>query len=132
VTNTAQLSTTDVVARYKSLADIERGFKMLKSDIEIGPVYHRLPDRIRAHAYICFIALVLARVMRARLHQTPVPNVRSPERALSVLRRIQTHKVTFEGQTPVTGISAMDAEQTAVVASLKVKKPAADLVYVNL
>jgi len=54
------------------------------------------------------------------------------ERALSVLRRIQTHKVTFEGQAPVTGISAMDAEQTAVMASLKVKKPAADLVYVNL
>lgn len=132
VTNTAQLSTADVIARYKSLADIERGFKMLKSDIEIGPVYHRLPDRIRAHAYICFIALVLARVMRARLHQTPVPDVRSPERALSVLRRIQTHKVTFEGQMPITGISAMDAEQTAVLASLKVKKPAADVAYVNL
>ena len=30
--------------------DIERGFKVLKSEIEIGPVYHRLPERIRAHA----------------------------------------------------------------------------------
>ena len=105
---------------------------MFKSDIEIGPVYHRLPDRIRAHAYICFIALVLARVMRARLYQNPVPDVCSPERALSVLRRIQTHKVTFDGQTPITGISAIDAEQTAVLASLKVKKPTADVEYVNL
>ncbi|NYT80955.1 hypothetical protein H0A70_05535 [Alcaligenaceae bacterium] len=51
---------------------------------------------------------------------------------MSVLRRIQTHKVTFEGQMPITGISAMDAEQTAVLASLKVKKPAADVAYVNL
>ncbi|MFW8567400.1 IS1634 family transposase, partial [Orrella sp. 11846] len=59
VTNTKDIDVVDVVARYKSLADIERGFKLLKSDIEIGPVYHRLPDRIRAHAYICFIALVL-------------------------------------------------------------------------
>lgn len=132
VTNTAQLSAAQVIARYKSLADIERGFKMLKSDIEIGPVYHRLPDRIRAHAYICFIALVLARVMRARLHENPVPEVRSPERALSVLRRIQTHRVTFGSQTPMAGISAIDAEQAAVLASLKIKKPTVDVAYMNL
>ena len=44
---------------YKSLADIERGFRVLKSDIEIAPVFHRLPDRIRAHALIFFLALVL-------------------------------------------------------------------------
>ena len=132
VTNVKDLVPEEIVKRYKSLADIERGFKMLKSDIEIGPVYHRLPDRIRAHAYICFIALVLARVMRARLHRTPVPDVQSPERALSMLRKIQTHKVTFDAQTPITGISAIDTEQTAVLASLEVKKPTADVAYVNL
>ena len=48
VTNT-ETPAADVVAHYKSLADIERGFRVLKSDIEIGPVYHRLPERIRAH-----------------------------------------------------------------------------------
>ena len=51
----------------KSLADIERGFKVLKSELGIGPVYHRLPERIRAHASICFMALILHRVMRMRL-----------------------------------------------------------------
>ena len=55
VTNTSE-SAAEVVQRYKSLVDIERGFRVLKSDIEIGPVYHRLPQRIRAHALICFIA----------------------------------------------------------------------------
>ena len=30
--------------RYKSLADIERGFRVLKSELEIGPMYHRLPE----------------------------------------------------------------------------------------
>ena len=67
VTNTADLDPAEVIARYKSLADIERGFRVLKSEIEIAPVFHRLPDRIRAHALICFIALVLYRVMRMRL-----------------------------------------------------------------
>ena len=66
VTNT-DAPADEVVQRYKSLADIERGFRVLKSDIEIGPVYHRLPQRIRAHALICFIALILYRVLRMRL-----------------------------------------------------------------
>ncbi len=64
VTNSPDLSPPEVVRRYKSLADIERGFRMLKSEIEIGPVFYRLPDRIRAHASICFLALILYRVMR--------------------------------------------------------------------
>ena len=39
VTNTADLAPEEVVKRYKSLADIERGFRVLKSEIEIGPIY---------------------------------------------------------------------------------------------
>jgi transposase len=85
-------SREDVVGRYKSLADIERGFRVLKSEIEIGPVYHRLPDRIRAHASICFMALILYRVMRSRLKAGE--SHLSPERALAKLRRIQ-HQKTF-------------------------------------
>lgn len=50
VSNTPDLSPKNVVDRYKSLADIERGFRVLQSELEIGPVYHRLPERIKAHA----------------------------------------------------------------------------------
>ena len=42
VTNVADLSAGQIVERYKSLADIERGFKVLKSEIEIAPVFHRI------------------------------------------------------------------------------------------
>jgi transposase len=34
------LTPVEVVTRYKSLADIERGFRVLKSEIEIGPIHH--------------------------------------------------------------------------------------------
>lgn len=123
VTNVPDLTPQAVVSRYKSLADIERGFKVLKSEIEIGPVYHRLPERIRAHAMICFIALAMQRVLRMRLREQPVPDVASPERALSILRRIQTHRVVLAGGKSITGISNMDAEQLAILKSLRVKKP---------
>jgi hypothetical protein len=59
VTNATDLTAPAVVDRYKALADIERGFRVLKSEIDIGPVYHRLPEHIRAHAQICFMAVAL-------------------------------------------------------------------------
>jgi transposase len=68
VANVADLSPVEVNQRYKSMADIKPGFRVLKLEIEIGPIHHRLPDRIRAHATIGFIALILYRVMRGRLH----------------------------------------------------------------
>ena len=65
VTAVADLDARQIVARFKSLALMQRGFHVLKS--EIAPLFHRLPDRIRAHVSICFMALVLNRVMRQRL-----------------------------------------------------------------
>jgi transposase len=83
ITNAPDLTATDAVARYKDLADIERGFRVLKSDIEIAPVHHRLPDRIRAHALVCFRGLVLYRVMRMRLKAKG--HSASPRTALDLL-----------------------------------------------
>ena len=121
VTNAADLSPSEVVARYKSLADIERGFRVLKSEIEIGPIHHRLPDRIRAHATICFIALILHRVMRTRLRAASP--MCSPERALATLRRIQHHRVCINAAQPVAGLSSITQEQAAILAALELKKP---------
>jgi Transposase len=101
VTNVQDLKPEKVVSRYKSLADIERGFKVLKSELEIGPVYHRLPERIRAHAAICFMALILHRVMRSRLRASHTGL--TPERALEQLRRIQHHRVRSMAPHPYLG-----------------------------
>lgn len=121
VTNTADLAPDEVVKRYKSLADIERGFRVLKSEIENGPIYHRLPDRIRAHAAICFMALILYRVMRARSRASDTKL--SPERALSKLRRIQHHRVMLNDTEPVTEISTINQEQADILSALTIKKP---------
>lgn len=122
VTNAADLSPREVVDRYKSLADIERGFRVLKSEIEIGPVYHRLPDRIRAHAAICFMALILYRVMRMRLQAAN--SELSPARALAMLNRIQHHRIVIDQTKSVAGLSTISQEQAQVLSALKVRKPA--------
>jgi transposase len=125
VTNVQDMTAADVVQRYKSLADIERGFRVLKSEIEIAPVFHRLPERIKAHASICFMALILYRVMRQRLKLAG--SELSPEAALADLRRIQRHTVSIDSGTPIHGVSAVQPRQADVLAALKIKKPTYDV-----
>jgi len=124
VTNVTDLAAAEVVQRYKALADIERGFKVLKSEIEIAPVFHRLPERIKAHASICFMALILYRAMRQRLKLAG--SDLSPEAALAKLRRVQRHRIRINDGEPVSGISTISDEQAAVMASLKLRKPSPD------
>ena len=121
VTNVVDLSPTQVVQRYKSLADIERGFRVLKSEIEIAPVYHRLPERIKAHAFVCFLALIIYRVMRQRLKLAN--SDLSPEKALAQLKRIQRHQVRINQAAPITGISTISNDQAKVLETLNIKKP---------
>jgi transposase len=120
VTSLSDMAPEEIVARYRSLADIERGFRVLKSEIEIAPVYHRLPDRIRAHALICFLALVLYRILRMRLKaaQSPV----SPSRLLKSLSRIQKHTVHV-GANAYHGITRPEAEQLDLFRTLNIELP---------
>jgi transposase len=124
VTNVQDLKPAEIVWRYKALADIERGFRVLKSEIEIAPVYHRLPQRIRAHAMLCFMALIVYRVMRQRLMLAK--SELTPEKALVQLRRIQRHSVTINAGTPINGISTINAQQSNVFTALNLKKPTQD------
>lgn len=121
VSNVQDMTPADVLARYKSLADIERGFRVLKSEIEIAPVFHRLPERIRAHASICFMALIVYRIMRQRLKAAG--SQLSPEAALAQLRRIQYHSVSIDGAAPVHGTSTINPRQSEVLTALNIKKP---------
>jgi transposase len=121
VTNVADLTPPEVVQRYKALADIERGFRVLKSEIEIAPVYHRLPERIRAHALVCFLALIVYRVMRQRLKLAK--SDLSPERALAELRKIQSHRVRINKAEPISGISTINDSQADVLQALNIRKP---------
>ena len=120
VTNTATPA-AQVVQRYKSLADIERGFRVLKSDIEIGPVYHRLPQRIRSHALVCFMALILYQVMRMRL--TAAQRSESPATLLEQLKRIHQQTVqTTDGKT-LTGLTEITPAQKSLFAALELALP---------
>jgi transposase len=69
-TSDPDLSAEDVALSYKNPLEAERGFRDLKSTIELRPVFHRLEPRIRAHVLLCWLALLLIRVVERRAGQT--------------------------------------------------------------
>src|SRR6266567_779809 len=57
--STAAMSSQEVVGHYKGLAEVERAFRSLKSvDLKVRPIYRHQPDRVRAHVFLCMLAIM--------------------------------------------------------------------------
>jgi len=54
-----KLPAGDIALGYKQLLEVERGWRDMKTVLDLRPVYHRLEQRIRAHVILCWLALLL-------------------------------------------------------------------------
>jgi transposase len=61
----AQMDAPSCVRNYKSLAQVERAFRSLKTvDLKVRPIHHRKADRVRAHILLCMLAYYVEWHMR--------------------------------------------------------------------
>jgi hypothetical protein len=109
------LSAEDIALGYKQLLQVERGWRDMKSVLDLRPVYHHLEDRIRAHVLLRWLALLLARVAETATGRT-WPAIRAD------LDRL--HTITFTGPA---GTFRQTTELTKVqrdlLAALKLDRP---------
>lgn len=75
-TSDKSLSAEDIALGYKQLMEVERAFRTLKSTLSLRPVYHTKDDRIRSHVMLCWLALLLVRVVELETGMT-WPKVRA-------------------------------------------------------
>jgi transposase len=114
-TSDPDLSAEDVALGYKNLLEAERGFRDLKSTLELRPVFHRIEPRIRAHVLLCWLALLLVRVAERRTGLT--------------WRRINTelgrvHTVTLHGPAgSVEQTTTLTDVQTGILGACGVASP---------
>jgi hypothetical protein len=101
----AQLTTPATVTAYQNLAYLERDFRSIKTDdLDLRPIHHYLPGRVRAHVLICMLASYLVWHLRTTLAEltytdehppTPdnpvAPATRSPAAATKASRHHTTH-----------------------------------------
>jgi hypothetical protein len=91
LTNT-QLHKNIVIEKYHELWQIEKTFRIAKSDLEIRPIYHQLKRRIEAQICIAFAACKIYKELERQLKQSN--SSLSPERAIDILKTI--YSVEFE------------------------------------
>jgi IS4 transposase len=114
-TSDPDLSAEDVALGYKNLLEAERGFRDLKSTLELRPVFHRVERRIRAHVLLCWLALLLIRVAERQTGQTW-------RRIALELQRL--HLVTLTGTTGTAQhTTALTAPQRDILTALRIDPP---------
>jgi Transposase DDE domain len=64
------MTAADIAEGYKGLYDAERGFRDMKSTIDLRPVHHHKDERIRAHVQLCWLALLILRVAEVETGDT--------------------------------------------------------------
>lgn len=67
VSSEIDMADEEIIDHYRGLWKIEDSFRVLKSDLEGRPVYVRLADRIEGHFLLCFVALLMTRMLEKKL-----------------------------------------------------------------
>jgi hypothetical protein len=114
-TSDPTLSAADVATGYKQLLEVERGWRDMKTTLDLRPVHHRKEQRIRAHVLLCWLSLLLVRI--------------AEQAAGDTWRNLRTelekcHLVRFAGPTgDVLQRTELTARQAAIFKSLAVPEP---------
>lgn len=83
-----QMDGPAIVAAYQDLYQVERSFRMVKSDLRARPIFHQLRDSIEAHLTIVFAALAISREAQQRTGA-------SIKKILNTLRPLRTATITI-------------------------------------
>jgi transposase len=67
ITSEIHKSDEEIINKYHGLSRIEDSFRITKSDLEGRPVFVRTPEHINAHFLICFVSLVMYRIIQYKI-----------------------------------------------------------------
>ncbi|MFP4105589.1 MAG: transposase [Phycisphaerae bacterium] len=112
LTNT-KLSPDAVIENYGQLWQIERAFRISKTDLRIRPMYHYRRRRIEAHVLVAFVAYTIYKELERRLGQAGM--TMSPKRAAELTQTM--YEMTFRlpnDPQDYRKLLQMDPEQQAL------------------
>jgi len=97
-----------VIGAYHQLSEIERSFRMSKSDLQARPIYHHQRDSIEAHLTIVFAALAVSRWIEARTGWSIRKSVRTARRYRTIQIQAGSHVITAADPVPDDLRQALD------------------------
>ena len=119
------MDAADCVRNYKALANVERAFRSLKTiDLKVRPIHHRTADRVRAHIFLCMLALYVEWHMREAWRElmfadtdqaakTTRDPVAAAKRSQAALAKVARH--ALDDGTPAHSFATLLAELGTIV-----------------
>ena len=95
---------TEVITKYHDLWNVEKSFRMSKSDLDARPMFNRKRDAIEAHLTIVFAALAVAHAIQSRTGL-------SIAKVVKQLRPLRTATITINGATQAFPPAIPDPER---------------------
>jgi len=100
----ARLDAPDVVRAYKQLKEVERDFRVLKGpQLEIRPIHHRLEHRVRAHVFLCTLALYVEWHLRHAWRELTFADEHPPDRPDPVAKATRSPAAQRKATSKTTG-----------------------------
>ncbi len=115
LTNT-KLSKDQIIENYQHLWQIEKAFRIAKTDLKIRPIYHRLQRRIESHICISFAAYKLYKELERQLYQKNA-NI-SPVKAIEIAENIFEVTITHPKSGKTRNKTLLMSEEQKQLASL--------------
>jgi transposase len=84
----------DILEAYHTLWKIEESFRIMKSTLEVRPVFHWTSERIHGHFVVCFLAFLMERQLELLLSKEDA----APEKIREALKSMQLAKVTLNNE----------------------------------
>ncbi len=104
----AKLSKDEIIENYGHLWQIEKAFRISKTDLKIRPIYHRLKRRIETHICISFVAYKVYKELERQLKE--MKSSFSPEKAIDIAKTIYQVKANTQNEI-VSHIMLISDEQ---------------------
>jgi transposase len=114
-TEELDLNAVPAVEAYKELSEIERSFRELKDLVEMRPIYHQRPKRVRAHIFVAALAFLLDRALEKKLKAAGVPM--SSAQALEALRTVHVVDIRV-GPEIRRGVTSGNHQARQILAAL--------------
>jgi transposase len=119
-TNEDNMSSEDILSAYHNLWKIEQSFRIMKSSLEVQPIFVWTEKRIKGHFVICFLAFLLARHLEYKLVKNGLPA--SAEKIRSALGSLNFAKVSLGGSSYFIKTKAEDLAYK-ILRILKIASP---------
>jgi transposase len=123
-----QMEAADCVRSYKSLANVERAFRSLKTiDLKVRPIHHRTADRVRAHIFLCMLAYYVEWHMREAWRELMFADTDQQAKATrdpvapakrSKAAQAKAARHTLDDGTPAHSFSTLMAELAGIVRNI--------------